>query len=196
MRRLITAIAISTAAAFGALAQTADKEPLAQAPAESVQKPSGDFEHPPTGRMDEATPTMKSDEKAQQPPTGRMDTATPPMKSTDPAQKGAAATTQPLGEGALTLTDDQVKEWIDRSVYSSDGKQLGEIADLKRGPDNKVTELYIDIGGFLGLGETRVSATSDKLQEVKDDMIVLNITEADAKNLPRVASEEKPSEQK
>ena len=195
MRRLLTAVAISTAAAFGALAQTADnKDPAAQGVTE--QKPSGEYEHPPTGRMDEATPTLKGDEKAQHPPTGRMDTATPPMKSTDPAQQGASTTSQPLGGGALTLTDDQVKIWIGKSVYSSDGKQVGEIADFKRGPDNKVTELHIDIGGFLGLGQTRVRATSDKLQEVKEDRMILNLSEADANSLPRVADEKKSSEQK
>jgi hypothetical protein len=184
MRRLITAVAITTAAAFGALAQTTDKAPLAQDPVESMQKPSSEYEHPPTGRMDEATPTQKSGEEGQHPPSGRMDTATPPMKATDPAQKNAASTTQTFADA--TLTDDQAKEWIGRSVYSSDGQELGEIAELKRGPDYKVTELYLDIGGFLGLGETRVRATSDKIQEIREDRVILNLTEADAKSLPQV----------
>lgn len=187
MKRLLTAIAISTAAAFGAQAQTAEKEPLPPAPAEKIQAPSGDYEHPPTGRMDEATPTLKSEEKGQTAPTGRMDAATPPMKETDPAQQSAATTT---GPAELTLTDDQAKEWIGRSVYSSDGEQLGEIADIKRGPDNKVSELHVDIGGFLGIGETRVRVTSDKVQEIKDDTMVLSLVEADADNLPRVESAE------
>ncbi len=162
MRRLLTAVAMTAASAFGALAQTADKAPLDQDPTESMQEP--------------------------------LDTLTPPMKATDPEQKGAESTTQTFGHA--TLSDDQVKEWIGRSVYSSDGKELGEIGDLNRGPDNKVTELYVDIGGFLGLGETRVRAGADKLQEVRDDRIILNITEADAKSLPKVEDEEKAPVQK
>ena len=152
MRRLLTAVAMTAAAAFGALAQTADKAPLVQDPTESMQEP--------------------------------LDTLTPPMKATDPGQKGAESTTQTFANA--TLTDDQAKEWIGRSVYSSDGQELGEIAELKRGPDYKVTELYLDIGGFLGLGETRVRATSDKIQEIREDRVILNLTEADAKSLPQV----------
>ncbi len=50
------------------------------------------------------------------------------------------------------------------------------------------------MGGFLGFGETRVRATSDQLQEVREDRVILNIAEADAENLPPVADE--PSQQK
>lgn len=39
--------------------------------------------HPPAKAMDEATPKMKSDEKAQTPPTGRVGDEVPPMKEGD-----------------------------------------------------------------------------------------------------------------
>jgi sporulation protein YlmC with PRC-barrel domain len=81
------------------------------------------------------------------------------------------------------VTQDQKKEWIGKPVYSSDGENLGEIADVETGTDNKVTEIQADIGGFLGFGETRVSVGADKIQELKNDRIVLKLKEAEANDL-------------
>ena len=50
------------------------------------------------------------------------------------------------------------------------------------------------MGGFLELGATRKSVTSDQIQDVKNDRIVLHLTQAEAKNLP--AAEDKGPAQK
>ena len=115
--------------------------------------------------------------EAEHAPTNRVDQAVPPMKPTDPqsADTGTKA-------GALAASD----EWIGRSVYSSDGKELGKISAVQTG------DVYADLGGFLGIGPTRTLIKSDQIQEAKDDRIVLNLTEADAKNLP-AADAEKPA---
>jgi PRC-barrel domain len=55
----------------------------------------------------------------------------------------------------ITLTDEQAKIWIDKVVYSADGKNVGEVAALTRDGSGKVIEIHADIGGFLGLGQTR-----------------------------------------
>jgi hypothetical protein len=72
------------------------------------------------------------------------------------------------------------ERWIGRAVHSSDGKYLGEVAALN---EDDPRELYIDIGGFLAMGETRISISLDELQEVRDDRIVLRMTEPDARNV-------------
>ena len=72
---------------------------------------------------------------------------------------------------------DQVKDWIARPVYSSDNKKIGEIVEIKRGPDDKVTETYIDTGKFLGIGAARYRVTSDQIQEVKPDGLTLTLKE-------------------
>lgn len=72
---------------------------------------------------------------------------------------------------------DQVKDWIARPVYSSDNKKIGEIVDIKRDPDDKVTETYIDTGKFLGIGAARYRVTSDQIQEVKPDGLTLTLKE-------------------
>jgi hypothetical protein len=70
--------------------------------------------------------------------------------------------------------------WIGRAVYSADGKHLGEVAATAR------DKLYVDIGGFLGIGETRVMLDDDQVVAVKANRIDLKLTEAEAKSLPAV----------
>lgn len=70
--------------------------------------------------------------------------------------------------------------WIGRAVYSVDGKHLGEIAAIAS------DQVYADIGGFLGIGETRVLLSDDSINAVTDDRIVLKLTEAEVKALPAV----------
>ncbi len=157
------------------LAIAAGSTVYAQDPA---PKPDPNAAHPPTNRMDEATPTTKSPGgEAEHAPTNRVDQAVPPMKPGDPQGAAAGTTT-----GAATPND----QWIGRSVYSSDDKNLGEVAKLSG------SDIYADIGGLLGLGETRALIKADQIQDVREDRIVLKLSEAEAKNLP-AAAEEKPA---
>lgn len=85
----------------------------------------------------------------------------------------------------LKLTADQAKAWVDKDVYSSDDKKIGEIAAFARGTDNTVSEMHIDIGGFLGMGETRVRLTPAQFKLV-GDRAVLSVTAEQAKSLPKI----------
>ena len=106
-------------------------------------------------------------------------------KSVTPStQTGTQPATQTQAS-AVSLTEDQAKGWVDKAVYSSDGKEIGEVAEFKRGPDNKVTELHADLGGFLGMGETRVKLMPSEFK-LEGERIVLNITEEQAKALPKL----------
>jgi len=193
MKRLILSLILAGAASGFAYAQ------------ESAARPDPNTPHPPENRMDAATPTMKAPEGTEQTaPTNRVGEAVPPMKATDSAKSGEATTTNPsaASESAapagtdtaakspsaakFTVTEAAAKDWIGRPVYSSDNKRLGEIAALQRGPDDAVSELRADIGGFLGFGETRVRFTADQIKEVKGDSLVVTLTEEEAKALPAV----------
>jgi len=160
MRHFLIAVVVAIAAGSAAYAQDMPKaDPDAAAP---------------TKRMDEATPTMKAPEGAQQQaPTKRVGDAVPPMKSTDPQSADTGTKT-----GAI-VADEQ---WVGRYVYSSDGKDLGKITSVSK--NGNLSQVSFDMGGFLGLGATRKSATSDQIQEVQYDRIVLRLTEAEANNLP------------
>jgi PRC-barrel domain len=85
----------------------------------------------------------------------------------------------------ITLTEEQAKTWIDKRVFSSDGKEIGEVAAFKRAADNTVLEMHADIGGLLGMGETRVSVTPAQFK-LQNDRVVLTLTEQQAKALPKV----------
>lgn len=170
MRHVLYAVVLALATGTAAYAQ------------EPAPKPEPGAAHPPTGRVEQSTPTMKApDGQQMHPPTGRVGDVVPPLKSTDKPSLGEGKTTT---GAALTATE----EWIGRSVFSSDGKELGKVASIEE--DGAI---FVDIGGFLGLGETRSRIAPEKIQSVTDDRIMLSLTEGEAKNLP-AAEEKKPAE--
>jgi len=116
------------------------------------------------------------------PPAATQDKS--PSTTTPSVQSGTQPATQQAAT-AVTLTADQAKEWVDKPVFSNDGKEIGEVYEFKRTADNKVTELHADIGGFLGMGETRVKLAPSEFK-LQGDRVVLNVTAAQAKDLPKV----------
>jgi hypothetical protein len=96
------------------------------------------------------------------------------------APRGQHETTPAITVAAVA-TSLAFEQWIGRSVESSDGKDLGQVSGLNEDDQN---EFYVDLGGFLALGETRVRISSDEVHQIKDDRIVLRLTEAEARNLP------------
>ena len=107
--------------------------------------------------------------------------ATPQVSPTAPTT--ATGTTDP---SSLTLTDAQANAWVNKTVYSSDARNLGEVAAVQRDASGKVSEIHADIGGFLGLGETRVRIMPTQFK-IENDRIVLNMTSEQAKTLPHIA---------
>jgi len=172
MRCILIATIVSLAAGAAA---------YAQAPA---PKPDANAEHPPTNRMDQAVPTMKAPGGPEHAPTNRIDQVVPPMKSTD------AQSTGPSTQAGSLVPDEK---WIGRSVYSSDGKELGKIVSVKK--TGSQSQLIVDMGGFLGLGAKPTLVQPNQIQEVTDERIVLSLAEADAKSLPAAEDAEEPAPQ-
>lgn len=144
--------------------------------AQDLPKAEPGAEHPPTATMDKATPDMKAPEGQQQAaPANRVGEAVPPMKSTDP---------QSVDTGAKPATFVADQTLVGRYLYSSDGKDLGKIAAVNQ--NGSSSEILFDAGGFLGIGATRKSIPSDQIQDVKNDRVVLRLSEAEAKKLPAV----------
>lgn len=109
---------------------------------------------------------------------------TPPLGTAPKAEKSMDQTG--AADSKLMMTDAQAQAWINKSVYSSDNQNLGEVAAIKRDQAGNVTELHADIGGFLGLGETRVRVLPNQF-EVAGDRILLDMTADQAKSLPHLA---------
>ena len=119
--------------------------------------------------------------------TTTPDTTTTPSASPSPADTTIAPSTPSTTTAATApmLTDDEAKNWVNKTVYSSDGKNLGEVAEILRDNSGHVSEMHADIGGFLGLGETRVKVMPDQFK-LASDRVILNIASDQAKNLPHL----------
>lgn len=105
--------------------------------------------------------------------------------ATAPAATAPATPVTPVTPPSMKLTDQQAKDWIDKAVYSSDSKKLGEVAAFARDTAGNVTEMHADIGGFLGIGETRVRVMPADFK-LTADRAVLSMTADQAKSLPKV----------
>lgn len=69
-------------------------------------------------------------------------------------------------------------------VYSSDNKNLGQVVEVIKGPDDNVQSIRVDIGRVLGLGTKVVTITADKLERLPG--IRLLLSEAEVRSLPEV----------
>ena len=103
-----------------------------------------------------------------------------PLVSTQPPTKPAAPQSAEPSAKPATFVPDQ--QWVGRYVYSSDDKELGKIRSVKTSGTS--SQVFFDMGGFLGLGATRKSVTSNQILDVNKDRIVLRLTEAEAQKLP------------
>lgn len=110
-------------------------------------------------------------------------TAAPSTPQVSPAPSTSPAT--PMAPAGLSLTEQEAKAWVDKAVYSSEGTKLGEVAAIARDPSGKVTELHADIGGFLGMGETRIRLTPAQFKLGKD-RVDLTVTADQAKTMPKI----------
>lgn len=112
--------------------------------------------------------------------------ATPPAVTAPPA--ATAPSVQPMtpAEKAPMLTEAQAKALIDATVLSSDDKNVGEVAAIQRDSSGKVSELHIDIGGFLGIGQTRVRVMPSEFTVTTDNKVKLMLTSEQTKQLPKI----------
>ena len=89
--------------------------------------------------------------------------------------------------GPAYLVESEAKQWIDKPIYSSDDKKIGEVRALIRDTAGNVTELQADIGGFLGLGKSHVRVTPAQFK-FGTDRVILSMTSEQAKLLPKLVN--------
>ena len=106
-------------------------------------------------------------------------------QTTIPVTPPAATMPTPATASAMKLTDQQAKDWIDKAVYSSDDKKIGEVAAFARDAAGNVTEMHADVGGFFGIGETRIRVMPADFK-LTADRAVLSMTAEMAKSLPKI----------
>ena len=119
-------------------------------------------------------------------PDAKPDAASKPSETKAGATTPAVAAPVPQN-ASLALSEQEAKTWIDKPVYSSDGKNVGAVVDFQRDADKKVIGMHADIGGFFGFWQTRVNLKSTQFK-LQTDRIILDLTAAQAKELPKVTS--------
>lgn len=58
----------------------------------------------------------------------------------------------------------RASELMGKNVYASNNEDIGEIGDILLNKDGRVIGVVLDVGGFLGLGETHVAVPMNALQ--------------------------------
>lgn len=96
---------------------------------------------------------------------------------------------QSLDGRSFVVAEPDVGKWLHVPVYSNDNKKVGEIVELIRDPQDKVTDFYMDTESTLGIGGQRYHVSSERIREVKPDGVVLTLSESDVKAMPSASSE-------
>jgi Golgi apparatus protein 1 len=68
-------------------------------------------------------------------------------------------------------------------AFSADGKDVGKVIDVVRGPDGKVQSVRIDVGRFLGMGDRVVTIDRSAIEELSD-RINLRLSGDDVRSMP------------
>ncbi len=121
-------------------------------------------------------------------PTPAPPSVTAPAPSEAPAvtlSPSELPSTSADNASAPILSDEQATALKNKVVWSSDQKNVGEIAEVVRDGTGRVTELHADIGGFLGFGETRVRVMPDEVKFMPD-RVVLTRSQDQVSSLPKI----------
>jgi PRC-barrel domain len=82
---------------------------------------------------------------------------------------------------------------IGTSVYDQNDEHVGEIADIIAPTDGRDTQVIVDVGGFLGLGEHPVAVGIADLSVTTDtegdiDQVTLLLTKSELEAMPQFES--------
>ncbi len=128
-----------------------------------------------SGPTQQATPEQPPQQMAQARQPGQ-----PAQQPASPKQADTAAI-QPAQLTALASMkrDDVVGKWL----ADKNGNDVARIADLKTSADGKIQAVEIDLGGFLGIGSTRISVPVNELQLKGDRIEATSMTADQIRNL-------------
>ena len=68
-------------------------------------------------------------------------------------------------------------------AFSADGKNLGDVVEVTRGPDGKVQSVQIEVGRFLGVGGKVVTIDANAMEQLAD-RINLRMTGEAIRSMP------------
>lgn len=199
MRKLLASTSLVVLGfAAGALAQTQDPAAPSE-PAGQVQPAPGAPATPPEVMEQPGTGTAETTPPAGQPGTGTAETTPPAATSapTEQAESPDAEMDEPSTWGSYSRSQDfqgtiaggySADDLIGRTIESPDGENIGEISDLLIGPNDEVSQVIVDVGGFLGIGSKSVALDIEKMTMEQGDggSIVIPMTREEIEALPEL----------
>lgn len=81
---------------------------------------------------------------------------------------GTVAGTETSGEGYMDAASMTSEQLMGVRVYGQNGEDVGEISDIVLDADGKATQIIVDVGGFLGIGEKPVAIDMTQLQIMQE----------------------------
>lgn len=155
---------------------------LAAGPALAQQSPDEKSKSPMTEEQSQ-TGQQQSQTGQQQPQTGQQQ---PGQGAGGQAGQGA----EQSGQDAAPKADKsaQAGDLAGQSVYSADGKELGEVTEVNTSSDGSIESIHVDIGTFLGIGGRTVEVSADQFTQA-NGRIELSLDAKEAEALPEVKAE-------
>jgi sporulation protein YlmC with PRC-barrel domain len=90
------------------------------------------------------------------------------------AQQAAPADSPKIVVSTIRLENGlRASKVIGSPVYNSQNERIGDVSELYLSKQNRVANVVIQVGGFLGLGGKLVSVPMDKLQFDQANKVVM-----------------------
>jgi hypothetical protein len=70
-----------------------------------------------------------------------------------------------------------------QTVHSANGKELGQVIEVKKHPDGKIQSIQLELDRWLGLGAKAVTITADKFEQLVDK-VGLRLSGDEVKSMP------------
>lgn len=112
-------------------------------------------------------------------PAAANPVATDPA-ATNPVTAPMSEGTAPLSDGYVRLAPEALTAEMLKGATVRDGADtaIAEVSDLILTPEGKVTDVVVDVGGFLGIGARQVAIPIDKLEVAQsaDGKVLVHVT--------------------
>jgi hypothetical protein len=136
-----------------------------------------------TRQQSQAQATQQREQRAQPQADQRTGAATTPA----PAQSAGSQAQQAAASPAAGVPLQSVQRLIGTNVYSSNGRESGEVRNLLLDREGRVRAAVIEWGGFLGIGEKEALVPIERLRlgEAGNDRVTMTMTREELEALPR-----------
>jgi hypothetical protein len=156
--KLLSAIALPAALAVCAATAMAQDPSPAPSPSQA-----------PAEKMPDATPPSPAPSVTPAPAPEAAPTPAPSSDSSAANESSESKSAAGTFAAAQSADEWRSSKLIGLNVYNQANEKVGDINDLILGPDGKIANAVIGVGGFLGMGEKLVAVPFSDLTLNRDD---------------------------